>query len=289
MADLHWKATLSLVALAAVFLLKPSPGFADEENGLPTPPSVKPGTEGTIEDVRIMGMTFKQGRQVVSSSEANSVSVNVDIYAVQGLGSRPAQQHTTIQYRWKMGLTPSGDGQELTESIRVESTLENRFTGTTTTELYGSYTVNTDWERNTGSSYAQRGCEARSTWIRGLDGSSATFYKNIRYSNKRTADGNFFAGHQVSNVQTDYDVIDPFLVDPFSEKWTFARRTDWDIDFNIGKVNTHTVSINGAEQQNPFGLSMIEMAVSGGAMTPLISDPSVPALSTVPLEWPKQP
>ena len=288
MGNLNRKRSRALVALAAVFLLRPSPAFADDANGLPTPPAVNNGVEGNIDDVTINGMTFKQGRQVVSSSAADSVSVDVEIYAPDGVGSRlNSQRHTTIQYRWNMAPNADGDGKELTETITVKSTVENRDTGKTTTERDDNYKLKTEWVR-AGMTYALSLCNARSHW--GNDWSSGDFTKGIIYINGRAADGNSFVWRQPIYVVTDYEIVDPFL-DPFSEKWFFTRRTTWAIDLDTGKatVQRHGVNINGAEQQDPFGLSMIEMALTAGGMTPLISDPSIPALSAVPLEWPARP
>jgi len=286
MRYLKRKRTLSLVALAAAFLLRPLPAFADDANGLPTPPPAKTGIEGKIEDVTINGMTFKQGRQVITISSPNFVTVGVEIYAPEGVGARlNSQRHTIISYWWAM--TPLADGMggmQLTESITVNSTLENKDTGKATTDRDDRYEVETDWERASGKAgapYALHQCKAKSDWM-SETGSTGNFSKFVGYFNAPAADGLSFVKSQVVYVSTNFFVADPLWGD-----WKFSRQTSW--DDKTGNVTKHTVSINGDAWDNPFAFSMIEAVVVAGGMNPQITDPSVPALTVPPLEWPQQP
>src|SRR5215467_6274196 len=107
MDNLNRKASLALIALATVFLLKPS--FALADDGLPTPPPLPP-SEGEVRDVTVMGMVFEEGRKVISVAVGSYAAVDVNIFAVQGLGSRPAQRKTAITYRWLMEQ-PAGEAK----------------------------------------------------------------------------------------------------------------------------------------------------------------------------------
>jgi hypothetical protein len=278
MGTLYRDRTVYLVALAAVFLLRPLPAFADD--GLPNPPNVTPGTVGTIADVTIQGRTFKQGRQAVTTAGADQVTVDVEIWAPDGGGSRVnMQRHATIKYRWSMSTQPNGKDKQLTETITVKSTLDNIDTGKTTTDRDDSYKVETEWE-NAGTTFALQRCNAFSTW-KSDGGSSGVFSKTVVYSNELAEDGNSFVGRQTLDAITRYTQTDPIW-----GAWRYSRRTLWLAD---GKLTTHTVSINGVDQPNPFGCAMIERAVVGKGMDAEVNDPSVPGLSGIPFAWPRQP
>jgi hypothetical protein len=282
MSNLNPERTLHLVVLAAVFLLRPVPVVADGGNGLPNPPNVTTGTQGTITDVTIQGRTFKQGREVISISDADYVSVDVEIYAPDGAGSRVnLQRHTTIKYRWFMLPLPDGQDKQLTETITVKSTVQNKDTGKTTTERDDSYKVETDWVSVGTTPYALKRCHATSGW-NSDGGDSGSFGKLITYANEASDDRTSWIKRQVLSVKTDYNNVDPVF-----GGWSFSRRTEWNI--NTGIVTMHTVSINGVNQQNPFGWAMTERAVVGQGMDPQVSDPSVPPLSSIPFEWPREP
>jgi hypothetical protein len=278
MGTLYRDRTFRLVALAAVFLLRPLPALADD--GLPNPPNVTPGTVGKIEDVTIQGRTFKQGRQAVTTAGADQVTVTVEIWQPDGGGSRVnMQRHATIKYQWSLSTQANGKDKQLTETITVKSTLANLDTGKTTTDRDDSYKVETEWE-NAGTTFALQRCNAFSTW-KSDGGESGVFSKTVVYSNELADDGNSFVSRQTLDAITRYTQTDPIW-----GVWGYSRRTLWGAG---GRLMTHTVSINGVDQPNPFGCAMIERAVCGKGMDAEVNDPAVPGLSSIPFAWPRQP
>ena len=275
--NLKRQRTLHLLALAGVFLLRPFLAFADE--GLPNPPNVKSGVEGSIEKVTIQGRTFLSGRQVVSISAGDYVSVDVEIFSPDGAGSRVnLQRYMKIEYRWIM--LPDGQDRQLTETINVKSTFSNLDTGKITTERNDDYKVETKWI-SAGTAYALERCQATSDWV-SEGGPVGNFHKVVSYSNEASVDGRSWIRQQVISADTTF-----VNTDPVWGGWSYSRSTEW--NNNTGSVTKHTVSINGVNQPNPFGAAMVERAVVGRGMDTGINDPSVPPLSGVPFAWPGPP
>jgi len=266
---------LSLAALAAVCLLRPLPALAD----LPTAPPANNGVEGKFDDVTMRGMTFKQGREVTTLAFPGYVSVSVEIYGIAGAGSRPTQAHMKLEYRWVM--LPNEGNMQLTESLTVNLTIEDKFIGKTTTERDDAYVVQTDWEKVGTTPYAMKRCNASSVWTHdgGINGS---FTKVVPYSNQASADKTSWIKSQAVSATTTYQSMDPFQ-GPVS----YSRNTAWNV--STGIVTSHTVSLNGANAPNPFGCMMMEAGFVGAGMDPQITDPSIPALSGVPMAWPAPP
>ena len=321
MANFH-TARVGLVAVGALFFLRPIPVSA--QDGLPTQPAVTPGHQGKIDNVTLQGRTFKQGRTVDTTSTPGHVSVNVDIWAPDGGGSRVNMQlHTTIKYQWTMTPPPDpkgGQSAELSgdstnESVEApaleewtplvggkgESTL-GLMGKTTLKELTELVDIKTTLQNfDTGKTITPRDDSYQIDTEFQRPSRSTIPYVMAKCKGKSDwrSDGgpvgNFSktVHYYAQSARDDkswlihqVDHVDTNYVDddPVGGPWTYERKTRWDSE--TGQVLSHTVDINGEAPPNPYTCAMLERGVVANGMAANVGDPSVPGLSGIPFEWP---